>query len=234
MPKEKIFVTGNLKIDLTEASLSAEQRLQQRTQWGITQQDLVLVLGSTHAKEEDILLHEIQKIWKDFPSLRVILVPRHPERFQIVTQMLRDRGFAFITFSELSIHTEKAQEQAPLILIDAIGVLKRCYQIADLAIVGGSYVSIGGHNILEPLEYGVPAIFGPHMHKQLDFVQLVQEYDIKLQCPQLLLGATVRTLLQDPTERKRIGHKGQELIRAHRGAVVRTWNEIQNLKNKAS
>ena len=98
----------------------------------------------------------------------MFLVPRHPERFEAVANLIKSRNIPFRR------HSENPSGDERLVLIDAMGLLNQCYQSADLAIVGGSYTPhVGGHNIFEPVLLGVPVLFGPHMHSQSDIEELV-------------------------------------------------------------
>jgi len=165
---EKIKVTGNLKLDVFVKSVEDEEKRFFRKFLGITDTDSVLVIGSTHAPEEERLLSSLSSVFKKLPELKVLFVPRHPERFNEVAHLMQEKGLKFHRFSEGKRNPER------LILIDAMGKLNQCYQIATLAIVGGSYTSrIGGHNIFEPVAAGVPVFFGPYMHNQPDLKELI-------------------------------------------------------------
>ena len=163
VPPEKLFVTGNLKFD---SSVKKMDQAGLRDILRIAPTDRVLVIGSTHAKEEDWLLSAIALVWEKIPNLKVLLVPRHPERFGEVFQLIKERGIPCSRFSDMS--DEK------LLLIDTMGMLNQCYQLADVAVVGGSFVShVGGHNIFEPVLLGVPVFFGPHMQGQPELKELI-------------------------------------------------------------
>lgn len=168
IPAEKIFVTGNLKLDAPVKKMNPSELQQLRNSLKIVPTDRVLVVGSTHAQEEDLLLTVIDLARKKIPNLKTLIVPRHPERFNEVAQLIKNRGLTRFRFSE------QVSIESPIILIDTMGKLSECYQIADVAIVGGSYVShVGGHNIFEPIPFGVPVLFGPHLHSQPDLRELV-------------------------------------------------------------
>ncbi|MBA2728245.1 MAG: 3-deoxy-D-manno-octulosonic acid transferase, partial [Parachlamydiaceae bacterium] len=162
IPSDKMIVTGNLKFDDEPPRLTEIEKLNLKVKWGIDPSSKVLVIGSSHDPEERQLLEVMRNIWKKEPSLKVILVPRHPDRFNTVGTLLESLS---IPFSRYSQPEGLSNINSKVILIDAMGQLRNSYQIADLAIVAGSYTEkVGGHNILEPLWFGVPTIFGPHMH----------------------------------------------------------------------
>lgn len=186
---KKCTLTGNLKLDITPKRLTADQLAEEKKRMGIAPTDRVLVIGSTHSKEEELLLEALKSVWEQVPQLKILLVPRHPERFSAVAEMLRSKGFAFGQYSSQTDLNER------IILVDAMGILMHCYQMAELAIVGGSFIEgIGGHNIFEPVSIGIPAFFGPDMHTQKDLVELVLtnkagEQVTLAQLPEALLNA---------------------------------------------
>lgn len=169
-PEHKLHVTGNIKLDLAPQILSAEQKHAFREELGINPRDPILVIGSSHEPEEEWLLSALDTVWQEVPALKVLLVPRHPERFAKVAQLLKERGIDTLTYSQRA--QKKGGEK--VVLIDAMGLLNSCYQIAQIAIVAGSFAShVGGHNIFEPVVFHVPVLFGPHMQGQPDLTQLI-------------------------------------------------------------
>lgn len=219
VPTEKLAITGNIKFDGDYAKLPALQLEAWRRELGIKPKDPVLVVGSSHNPEEMQLLEVLEEVWKTFPDLKVLFVPRHPERFNEVASILQKHS---ITFRRLS---QKGQEHspAPVILIDAMGLLRKCYQLADIAIVAGSYtVKVGGHNVLEPSWYGVPVIFGPHMESQPDLVDLMKEYGAGVQVKMEDLESELMGLLLDANKRKTLGDAGLRLSSDVHGATEKT------------
>ncbi len=226
--KEKIHVTGNLKWDNPSSLLSEEQLATWRSHLQIQPGDQLLVVGSTHDPEEKIVLGILPKLLDEFPHLKVLFVPRHPERFQavadLITQSDLSGGKKCPRFSAIETITKNSR----VILVDAMGLLTKCYQVADLAFVGGSYTpAVGGHNIIEPCPYGVPVLFGPYMHSQPELLQLVLEYGAGEQVAQDQLADTLRSYLSKPQKRREIGQKGKNLVEAMQGATLRTWEIIR-------
>ncbi len=207
----KVSVTGNLKFDLPFSKIDTED-LKQRL--GIQKLDKVVVVGSTHAGEEEAILNALAPIISHF---RLIIVPRHPERFLEVENLLSESRLSTIAYSK--IDQKKGSEQ--VILIDTMGLLLSLYQIADLAIVGGSFLKhLKGHNIFEPIQAGAPVLFGPYMSDQKDLVECtlfshsgaqVSLKDLRSKVEELLLG--------DSTEMR---SQGKELVLQMRGASSRT------------
>lgn len=219
--KKDIVITGNLKFDSKPAFLSDEEKLALRSKLGIDAHDKVVVIGSTHDTEELMLLDAIKELWTVEPNLKLIIVPRHPERFDAVAHLIKAAYGSCFRYSAL--HGTKSS----IILLDAMGLLEKCYQIATIAIVAGSYKnSVGGHNILEPLWFGVPMIFGPHMFGQPDLVEAVAFYQAGLQVPIESLGPKLMSLLQNEQERELLRDASQQLVRAMQGSTDRTLNAI--------
>jgi 3-deoxy-D-manno-octulosonic-acid transferase len=121
----------------------------------------VVVAGSTHAGEEAALLDAWAEVGRRVPEARLVLAPRHPERFDEVAALVRERGFAFARRSTLGGGAWPAE--AAILLLDTLGELRALYAGARLAFVGGTLVPVGGHNLLEPAAEGVPVVFGPHV-----------------------------------------------------------------------
>ena len=217
VPSHKIHVTGNIKLDTESKKLSLEEKAALRERLGIALSDLVIVAGSTHDIEEKILLEASKKLWKLFPRLKVIFVPRHPERFSKVAEIIRKEEVS------LRIYSERSSGNAQAILIDAMGLLKDCYQIGDVAVVCGSFTEkVGGHNILEPCEFGVPVVFGPYLHSQPDFLTLCREYESGIQTEKEGLANVLETLLSNRSMRQEMGVRGKTLIQEMRGATENT------------
>jgi len=227
VPTEKIVVTGNIKFDGEYPKLPASQIEAWRQELGIGAKDPVLVVGSSHNPEEAQLLKILPRVWAQFPKLKVMLVPRHPERFNEVAGILQKSNVSFRRLSQKNT----SNGQSSVILIDAMGLLRKCYQLADIAIVAGSFTTkVGGHNILEPSWYGVPVLFGPSMYSQPDLVDLMREYQAGLQVTIDELPEALLSLLQDKDRRKAIGEAGLRLAGDVHGATAKT---LKLIKEKA-
>jgi len=219
---KKVVVTGNLKLDHVHPS---DPDLNEwKSSLGFNEKDQILVIGSSHDPEERWFLEVLDALWDQLPHLKVIIVPRHPERFDEVASLIQDCGQSFKRYSDA------IDKPFRILLVDAMGVLKKCYQIADVALVAGSYTEkVGGHNILEPSEYGKPVLFGPSMWSQPELLELCLSYEAGEQVPMGELNSVLIRLFQDSAERKRLGDHGLRLIEDHQGATKRTFDQI--LKN---
>lgn len=226
VPESKILITGNMKFDEEYPQLSSEELRAWRDQLGIPPEQPVLVIGSSHDPEENLILDALESVWKQFPKLKVLIVPRHPERFSEVANLLAKREIPYIRFTNL---TAKSGDER-VVLIDAMGVLRKCYQFATIAIVAGSYTSrVGGHNVVEPCGYAVPVLFGPYTHTQTELVDLVKQYGAGQEVPIEKLSETLISLLQNPEKRAELGKAGAHLIADMKGATSKTYAAIQRM-----
>lgn len=213
----KIHVTGNLKWDVQPELLSLTQKDNLKDQLKLDSK--TIVIASTHDPEEKWLLEKMEILWQQFPNLKVLIAPRHPERFSSVSSWLQKKKYLYAHSSMSSQITGKEQ----VILIDQMGQLIKLYQIADVAIVGGSFVShIGGHNIFEPVSVGTPVLFGPHMHGQRDLQQHILHMQKGLE---ITLDSLVETLSQQLSFPMRISLKQQPM----QGAAKKTISLLQNV-----
>ncbi|MCB1110904.1 MAG: 3-deoxy-D-manno-octulosonic acid transferase [Chlamydiia bacterium] len=199
---EKLTVTGNLKFDIPPAEAKSLDFLNLKPEYR------VITLGSTHEGEENLLLAALLPLLKKDPNLHVLIVPRHPERFQKV---------------------KSAIHHPQVTVVDQMGVLPDCYRLSTLAIVGGSFVKgIGGHDIFEPIKMGIPTLFGPYMHKQVDLEKLLTESGAGLKVEPQDLTSTLEKLLSDSKLHLEMSEKGKQTAQKALGASFRTWNLIQH------
>lgn len=225
IPKNKMVVTGNLKFDSQPSAMSAEEKAAFKADLGIDEEDKVIVVGSTHDPEEKQLLEAMRTLWQHEPTLKVMIVPRHPERFKTVETLIKTLAIPYQRYSER--HLIQTTPQASIILLDAMGLLGKCYQIATIAIVAGSFTKlVGGHNILEPLWFGIPMVYGPHMHGQPDLVEAVSMHAAGVQMTVDELGGGLLRLLQDPAEADKLRKGAAQLIAAMQGATARTLEVV--------
>lgn len=225
VPKSKIKITGNLKLDDDYPEINQKELLAWKVELGIHESDKVVVLGSTHAPEEERFIEIFQKLWEEHPELKLVIVPRHPERFEEIAKMLTTHNVPFTRFSNPRVK----QGNEKVVLIDAMGLLRKCYQFADIAFVGGSFTEgVGGHNIVEPCGYGAPTLFGPYMQSQPEFVKLVKKFEAGVQLSLEQVSSTVVDLLyKDPFKRRQFGKAGLLLVASSKGAAKKTCDFIE-------
>jgi len=215
---EKIVVTGNLKFD---QPIHKIDQVAFKQELGID--GPVVTLASTHAPEEEELLSALEAAVIKFPNLKIVVVPRHPERFEAVAGLLEKKGISFYRYSDRT--AQKGNER--VILINAMGVLNACYQISDVAIVAGSFGSlVGGHNIFEPAALGIPTLFGPHMESQHDLVDLVVSAGAGRQVELDNLASQVCEILSNPSTQMHTA--GLKLAQEMYGSTDRTWDALRS------
>lgn len=221
---ERTRVTGNIKFDIELpedlAARGRELRLRcfsARPVW---------IAASTHYREEELLLEAHREVCRSSPGAVLILVPRHPERFESVRQLVARLGAGFVT------RTSGALPQAgdSVFLGDTMGEVPLFYASADVAFVGGTLVPVGGHNLLEPAALGLPVVTGPHLFNTQDIADKFTAIGalIRVDSAAELAGAVGR-LLQDREEATRLGRLGKELVAANRGALERLMKLIEPL-----
>jgi 3-deoxy-D-manno-octulosonic-acid transferase len=226
VPKEKLRVTGNLKFDREENPSLFEDQDRMRLSLNIAAGLRIIVAGSTHKGEEEILLDAFLRIKQTIDRLLLIVAPRDPERAEPVCQIFKSAGLAAERLGRLKrVDLKPALD---VIIVDGIGFLGRLYALADVALVGGSLVRRGGQNPLEPALFSKPILFGPDMS---DFEKISQDL---LQAGGALqvdstadLSQTAAAILTDHRKARQMGEKAYEVYSANRGAVERTLNAIQ-------
>ncbi len=219
-----VHVVGNLKFEMAAVHHADSARsvfIQQ-----LTQNRPVWVAGSTHAGEDEQVLEVHAGLLLNTPELLLILAPRHPERFEAVHALCRQQGRVQRRSEITDAKAFSAGSQ--VLLLDSIGELSDFIQHADWAFIGGSLVPVGGHNLLEACEAGVPVIYGPHMHNFKQVAQIVeqQQAGVCVETPQAFLEQSLR-LLEDPDMRARMGEKGRQLVIENRGALKRTMKLLE-------
>jgi len=183
----------------------------------------VLMFGSTREGEEDVLAPVVQELRTLWPGLRVIWAPRHIERVPQIEKDLLSRNWASERRSVCGPQTE-----TPANLIwDTFGNLMEAYHLADVAVIGGSYVGKGGQNPLEPAALGKPVVFGPSMENFHDIAQALTDAGGARQVPLDQLAITLRILFQQPVERQRMVRQAQTVLTRASGATDRTLTLLE-------
>jgi 3-deoxy-D-manno-octulosonic-acid transferase len=220
----RIEVTGNVKFDALPAPLSPGEREELRAAWGAVGDSPVIVAGSTHEGEEETILRAFGEVRRHHDQALLVLVPRHPERFESVAETVQRLGFRLHRTSRGA--NPARVPQAQVVLMDEMRVLARRYGGGDIALVGGSWVPIGGHNLLEPAAHSLPVLRGPHMHEQPEIVRLLGPDNGApcVEAPQL--ANAIANLITDRDKRVALGKKAAEAANANRGAAARTASRI--------
>jgi 3-deoxy-D-manno-octulosonic-acid transferase len=221
---ERTHVVGNVKFDQDTgpATLDAGRAIRARY-WGARP---TWIAGSTHAGEEDQLLTAHAALRKNLPQALLLLVPRHPERFDRVAELLKGKELPFERRSPLKPVAMETQ----VLLVDTVGELGALYAAADVAFVGGSLVPVGGHNLLEPAALGVPVLTGPFNANSQDIVRLLVQQGAAVQVADAQqLAAWLTRLLSDADQRRGMGEAGRSAVAANRGSVARLLALIEPL-----
>jgi 3-deoxy-D-manno-octulosonic-acid transferase len=213
---ERVRVTGNVKFDLEipVETITAGSEFRARCAPGRP----VWIAGSTHEGEEDAVLAAHGIVCERHPGALLILVPRHPQRFESVRALLRRRG---LEFAQRSLGEEPTARQ-PVFLVDTLGELQMFYASADVAFVGGSLVPVGGHSLLEPAVLGLPMLSGPYTQNAQDVAELfVQSGALRVVRSQEELAQRACQWIEDPARARSDGARGQQAVVHSRGAVGR-------------
>jgi 3-deoxy-D-manno-octulosonic-acid transferase len=224
-PRDRTCVAGNIKFDLDIGPGVMDAGRALRSFFGSSRP--VWIAGSTHAGEEVLVLAAHAELPSD---VLLLLVPRHPERFDAVAQLLSQGGWKFARRSGGG----PPDAEVRVLLVDSVGQLAALYAAADAAFVGGSLVPIGGHNLLEPAALGVPVLTGPFTANGREIAQLLLSQGAALQVADAReLAAALRRLLFDPAERQRMGDSGRQIVESNRGSVARLLGLIEPLVDPA-
>lgn len=212
-----IDVMGNLKCDGLKPKPKDEiDKL--RSSLDLGADDLVFIAGSTHEGEEAAVLSAYTQVLKLMPdkTIRLIIAPRHPQRFDRAAELIKASGFTVLRHSK----SERFKNDFDVYLIDSIGHLASFYGVATVAFVGGTIAPIGGHNVLEPYTYNVPVIAGPRLEKTRDFARLLQDRDALFVVKNANeMAHELQRLLGDEKLRLEIGVRGNKLLLDSQGAV---------------
>ena len=220
-PPDRVWVTGNTKFDalVLDRPAGADEPL--RAALCLDPSRPVLIAGSTHEGEEELLVPIYRKLLADVPGLQMLIAPRYVERAARIVAIAQSAGLTARLRS-----AGAAAGPAQVVVVDTIGELAAAYRLATLAFVGGSFVARGGQNVLEPAGQGKPVLFGPHMESFKDSVQvLVGRGGIQVANPEQL-HKVARDLLSRPDEIVRLGAMAREAVGAVRGASARNVDHM--------
>jgi 3-deoxy-D-manno-octulosonic-acid transferase len=221
-------VMGNIKFDLQhDEGVRSRGRAERAKLFGDRP---VWIAASTHQGEEEIILDVHEALRARHDDLLLVLVPRHPERFASVRDLIRQRGFSLVSRTE-----GRAVGKAAVFLCDTMGEVPLFYAASDVAFVAGSLAPIGGHNLLEPAALGVPVVTGPHNFNAQDIADLFIGLGAcrKIEDSDGLVEV-IDELLNDPREAERLGRSGQKVLEENRGALQRLLVLLEPLIDNGS
>jgi 3-deoxy-D-manno-octulosonic-acid transferase len=215
---EQVVVAGNIKFDIEIAEEIIHTGKQLKLE--LFKGRFVWLAASTHQGEEQILLEIYQDIKKAIPNLLLIIVPRHPERFLEVSDLIAKNKLVGITRTS----NKPCTAGIDIYVADTMGELKMLYAAADVAFVGGSMVSVGGHNILEPAVIGIPVLFGPYMANFKEITQKVLTHKAAIQCADSkAVVREIQRLYADSDYRNTLIANGADFVRQNRGAIDKLY-----------
>ncbi|HAJ57718.1 MAG TPA: 3-deoxy-D-manno-octulosonic acid transferase [Candidatus Omnitrophica bacterium] len=227
--KNKVKVTGNIKFDIS-ADFGEPPALQALKD--ILKGAVFMIAGSTHENEEEGIIEIYKSLRKDFPSLRLLIAPRHIERVDKIRRIVRLQGMEAVNISRLSVSAASvpAISSAQVLILDSVGDLNAFYSLCDVAYVGGSLVPRGGHNPIEPALFGKAIVFGRYMDnfREIRDIFIKEKAAIQVESFQSL-EYELRRLLASPADRRALGDNAKGLIDRNRGAASRAFEVIRGI-----
>ncbi len=215
--RKKVLVTGNIKFDyLVPDTLVDHGHMLRSNLFGHRP---VWIAASTHNREEEQILDAFEMVRTKYSELLLVLAPRHPERFEKVRLLCKNRGFELVLRSS----GRPCDKLTSIFLVDTMGELKQFYATADVAFIGGSLVKTGGHNALEAAALGVPVLFGPYMFNFEKIADSLVKIGAAIQVTgELTLAKQLAKLLEDDEYRRSVGSSGRTFVEENCGAVTKT------------
>ena len=221
-PAERVEVIGNIKFD--EVAVSPHLK---KTDLKMLPEELLLIAGSTHPGEEEIVLEAYGLFLEQFKNIRLLIAPRHVERCDEIIKIIEKKGFTALRFS----HIQKVNPDGKsVIIVDTMGHLKALYALADLVFVGKSLTAGGGHNIIEPAYFGKAVIVGPHTQNFQDIIDaFIQDGALVQVKDKDEFIERARDLLQNPKKRTDIGRLAKDVVDKYQGAAVRITQVVSRI-----
>jgi 3-deoxy-D-manno-octulosonic-acid transferase len=221
-PAERVHVTGSLKYDGAETDRNNSRTVALRQLANIADDDVVFLAGSTQEPEEQMAVDIYRRLLSLHPQLRLILVPRHPERFEAVAKLLDDSGLPWQRRTELA-QSHNPKGRGPILLVDTVGELGAWWGTATIAFAGGSFGSRGGQNMIEPAAYGAAVSFGPNTRNFRDIVATLLDAEAAVVVNDAgKLESFVCRCLEDPKYAAALGTCAKSLVQSQLGATRRT------------
>lgn len=244
--KDKIKITGNMKFDSADLSSKTIDSSHYRKNLGLENNARLFVAGSTHPKEEEIILKAYKELYEKFPDLRLLIAPRHPKRAGEIERLAVNNGFSPLRVSRLNcndtglpsaeggkfknLSNKGSAHPGTVFILDTIGQLASFYAIADIVFIGKSLIKKGGQNILEPAFFARPILFGPYMFNFQGIAELfLAENAAVMVKDKRELIEKASFILSHPIEGVRLGSKAKELLMNNKGAARRNAGLIRGL-----
>lgn len=231
MLKNRISIAGNLKFDSASSTSDFDPANEIRNRFGFSDGRSLIVAASTHDPEEKVVIDAFKSVRQAHAGARLLIAPRHPERFEEVASLLSHSGFSSV---RRSAKPSAEDVRADVVLLDSIGELRAAYPLADVAFVGGSIAPHGGHSAIEPGAHGVCTVTGPHTQNFAAVTQALLDEDALIQLretdePAAELARVFNELLSDEPKRRSIAERAKAVCDRNRGATARTIDLISHL-----
>jgi 3-deoxy-D-manno-octulosonic-acid transferase len=219
---EKLTLTNNIKFDLTISAQDIALSQTINTNFALEQR-LLIVAGSTHEPEEQVLLEAYLALATAYPQLLLVIVPRHPQRFEKVHQLLQKQNVETVLMSE----AKACKPTTQVLLCDQMGKLRSIYALADISFVGGSLADRGGHNALEPAAVGVPILMGESTYNNPAICKALADSGALLSVTDAQqIESACKIWLDNPEQRKRAGEAGKQVLTDNSGAIQKTLDVV--------
>ena len=230
----RLRITGNMKYDLAQLTVTQNMANELRARLGFSDRDIVIIGGSMHQKENELLLDAFLALSDRGISVSIVLVPRYPQDAYRVEQSVEERGQVAVLKTAIDCGEQKASGSDHVLIVDTIGDLRGLYFAADIAFVGGSLIyrgsNKGGHNLMEPAIAGLPTLFGPYYSS---FHETARELisagaGIEVQAEAELLAALI-LLVGDRQCRRDMGNRARNVVLRGQGATKRNYELLAPL-----
>lgn len=234
LPPDRIEVSGNMKFDAGSVRESNHLVNEFAERFGFRDGPPILLAASTHDSEERIILDSFTRLRAaGLNKTRLVIAPRHRERFNAVASLLEQSPFLWTRRSK---EASKTDRDVDVVLFDSIGELRALFPLAAVVFVGGSIARVGGHNVLEPAEAGTCIVTGPHTKNFDEIVRTFKSKEALIQIDEqtngamaTALGDVFLNLLNDTQRRNELGARGKALIEENRGATARTIGLLKKM-----
>jgi len=232
IPADRIHITGSVKFDHVQSDRENAQTQSLRKALDLKSDEPVFIAGSTQPPEEELAIAAWQQARMLQPDLRLILVPRHKERFEEVAALVLSKQLPLFRRSTGRYAAASTSDKPPVLLLDTLGELSACWGLATYAFVGGSLSRRGGQNMIEPAAYGAAVCFGPDTRNFRDIVEALLTHDAaRVVTDGPALSALLQEWIQNPQQARRNGERARQFVLTQHGAARKTVSLLCSTKS---
>ena len=228
--KENVHITGSIKFDAAKTQIeNIDAQKKRRNALGISENDILLVAGSTHSPEEKTIIKIYKSLLGKHPKLKLLIAPRHIERTGEIEGIITRENFKSVRLSKIKDEPLNVDNQQPVVfLLDSIGELREFYFFADIVFVGGSLIRHGGQNLIEPASIAKSMLYGPHVFNFQDISDLLLKENAAIMVQNgTHLKEEISSLLNDTQKRYKIGQQARLVVEQNKGASIKTLQLIE-------